>query len=87
MTDDEIISAYERLAAEEGIFCEPASASCVAGMLKAASAGERFGGQRVVCIITGAGLKDPETALRVEPQMHRVAPDIEAIDRIVSERV
>jgi len=87
VTDDEIIGAYERLAAEEGIFCEPASAACVAGILKAAAGGERFGGQRVVCIITGAGLKDPETALRVEPQLHRVAPDIEVIDRIVSERV
>src|SRR5207302_1708965 len=50
VTDDEIIGAYERLAAEEGIFCEPASAACVAGVLKAAAAGERFGGQRVVCI-------------------------------------
>ena len=61
VTDDEILEAYRRLAREEGIFCEPASAASVAGLIKAA--GQRdLAGSSCVCIITGAGLKDPETA-------------------------
>lgn len=80
VTDDEILSAYERLAREEGIFCEPASAACVAGMLKRARAGHTHSGETVVCVITGNGLKDPETALRVEPPLHRVPANIDAIE-------
>jgi threonine synthase len=81
VTDDEILAAYRRLAAEEGIFCEPASAACVAGVLKKAASGASFAGQTVVCIITGTGLKDPETALQTESPMHRVPADIAAIER------
>ena len=81
VTDDEILDAYDRLAREEGIFCEPASAACVAGILKQARSGVSFAGQTVVCIITGTGLKDPETALRSEPAIHRVPADIAAIER------
>jgi threonine synthase len=81
VTDDEILSAYDRLAREEGIFCEPASAACVAGVLKTAAAGRSLEGQTVVCVITGSGLKDPETALRAEPRIHHVPPDISAIER------
>ncbi len=81
VTDDEILDVYRRLAAEEGIFCEPASAACVAGVLKAAAAGESFRGRTVVCVITGNGLKDPETALSVEPPLHRVSTDIAEIER------
>jgi len=84
VTDDEILAAYRRLAAEEGIFCEPASAACVAGILKRAASGERFEGQRIVCVITGSGLKDPEAALAVEPAMHRIPADPAALDAIVS---
>jgi len=81
VTDDEILAAYRRLASEEGIFCEPASAACVAGMLKKASSGRTYAGQTVVCIITGSGLKDPETALQTEPAIHHVPADVEAIER------
>jgi threonine synthase len=81
VTDDEILSAYHRLAADEGVFCEPASAACVAGLLKQKAAGASFAGQTVVCIITGNGLKDPETALETEPQVHRVHADLAAIER------
>jgi threonine synthase len=81
VTDDEILDAYDRLAREEGIFCEPASAACVAGVLKQAAAGASFAGQTLVCIITGNGLKDPETALRVEPEIHHVPADLAAIER------
>jgi threonine synthase len=81
VTDDEIIAAYNRLAREEGIFCEPASAACVAGMLKKAASGKSYSGQTVVCIITGSGLKDPETALETEPTIHHVPADLDAIER------
>jgi threonine synthase len=59
VSDTEILTAYRLLAAREGIFCEPASAASVAGLLKygADGAGE------IVCVLTGRGLKDPETAL------------------------
>jgi threonine synthase len=81
VSDDEIIDAYRRLAAEEGIFCEPASAACVAGVLKLRRGGRSFAGETIVCVITGHGLKDPETALTIEPSLHRVPADLEAIER------
>ena len=61
VTDDEIMVAYQRMAREEGIFCEPASAASVAGLLKAATSTD-FRASTCVCVITGAGLKDPDTA-------------------------
>ena len=63
MTDDEILSAYRLLAAKEGLFCEPASAAGVAGLLKHHAAGRLDPGQVVVCTLTGNGLKDPQWAL------------------------
>ena len=84
VSDDEILEAYRLLAQEEGIFCEPASAACVAGLLKySRSLGTRHSAlstQTVVCIITGHGLKDPETALAIESEMREVEPRVEAIE-------
>ncbi|MFP5310335.1 MAG: threonine synthase [Actinomycetes bacterium] len=62
VTDREILSAYRRLA-REGVFCEPASASSVAGLLQLHEAGELERGQTVVCVLTGHGLKDPDWAV------------------------
>jgi threonine synthase len=59
VSDAEILQAYRLLAAREGIFCEPASAASVAGLLKYGT----DGASEVVCVLTGRGLKDPETAL------------------------
>ncbi len=81
VTDDEILSAYARLGREEGIFCEPASAAGVAGLLKQSAGGTSFAGQTLVCIITGNGLKDPETALKTEPPIHHVDADLATIER------
>ena len=61
VTDDEIAAAYSILASEEGIFCEPASASSVAGLLKVKDQVPE--GAKIVCILTGNGLKDPEAAI------------------------
>jgi threonine synthase len=62
VTDDEILAAYRALARHEGVFCEPASAASVAGVTKAAAAGEIDPASTVVCVLTGHGLKDPTTA-------------------------
>lgn len=62
VTDDEILDAYQLLASEEGIFCEPASASSVAGLLKVRH--RVPAGATIVCVLTGSGLKDPETAIK-----------------------
>jgi threonine synthase len=59
VSDKEILSAYRLLAAKEGIFCEPASAASVAGLLKYGAEGA----SEIVCVLTGRGLKDPETAI------------------------
>jgi threonine synthase len=59
VSDGEILAAYRLLAAKEGVFCEPASAASVAGLLKYGTGGAR----EVVCVLTGRGLKDPETAI------------------------
>ena len=59
VTDDEILDAWRLLAAREGVFCEPASAASVAGLLRYGADGTA----RIVCVLTGHGLKDPQTAL------------------------
>lgn len=63
VTDAQILAAYRFLAAEEGVFCEPASAAPVAGLFKLAKAGRAPKGV-TVCVLTGHGLKDPGTAER-----------------------
>ena len=64
VTDDEILAAYRSLAELEGVFCEPSSAASVAGVAKAAASGEIRADELVVAVLTGAGLKDPDTAER-----------------------
>ena len=64
VTDDEIVAAYRDLATSQGIFCEPASAASLAGVCKLAVAGRIDADATVVCVLTGHGLKDPETAER-----------------------
>ncbi len=86
VTDEEILAAWRLLAEEEGLFVEPASAAGVAGILKLAGQGYFAGGGRVVCVLTGHGLKDPDTALRragAPPVV--VEPEIAAIERVVLE--
>ncbi|XKK42190.1 threonine synthase [Nocardiopsis sp. ARC36] len=63
VTDRQIMAAYKLLAAEEGVFVELASAASVAGLLQAVEAGRVERGSRVVCTVTGNGLKDPDWAL------------------------
>jgi threonine synthase len=83
VTDVEILEAYKLLAEKEGVFCEPASAASVAGLLRAADAGLVHSGETVVCTLTGHGLKDPERAIStvdlgisVEPTSAAVAAQL-----------
>jgi threonine synthase len=64
VTDEEILAAYRSLAELEGVFCEPSSAASVAGVTKLAAAGSLDRDALVVAVLTGAGLKDPDTAER-----------------------
>jgi len=64
VTDKEILQAYDMLASLEGVFCEPASAASVAGIIKLNNAGYFKAGDKIVCTLTGNGLKDPDTAMK-----------------------
>jgi threonine synthase len=79
VSDAEILDAYRLLARREGIFCEPASAASVAGLL-------RYGAddaERVVCVLTGHGLKDPQTALEQAGAVVPCEPDLDAVEAAV----
>ncbi|MEZ0090529.1 threonine synthase [Streptacidiphilus sp. EB129] len=78
VTDRQILSAYRLLAAREGVFVEPASAASVAGLLQAAERGLVDPGQRIVCTVTGNGLKDPDWAVAGAPQPTTIPIDAEA---------
>ncbi|MBB1255098.1 threonine synthase [Streptomyces sp. OF3] len=78
VTDRQILAAYRLLSAQEGVFVEPASAASVAGLLKAAQEGRVDPGQRIVCTVTGNGLKDPDWAVAGAPQPITVPVDAAA---------
>ena len=66
VSDDEILEAYKFLASKEGVFVEPASAASVAGVMKLAKKGyfKKIKNPKLVCILTGHGLKDPDAAIK-----------------------
>ncbi|MBR7672165.1 threonine synthase [Streptomyces daliensis] len=68
VTDRQILRAYKLLASQEGVFVEPASAASVAGLIQASEQGKVDPGQRIVCTVTGNGLKDPDWAVAGAPQ-------------------
>jgi threonine synthase len=79
VSDAEILAAYRLLARAEGVFCEPASAASVAGLLKYGAQGA----QRVACVLTGHGLKDPQTALEQDFAVIPCAAELEALEQAV----
>ncbi|OGR84656.1 MAG: threonine synthase [Elusimicrobia bacterium RIFCSPLOWO2_01_FULL_54_10] len=86
VTDNEILDAYKILAATEGVFCEPASAAGVAGLIKYLKAGKlekRIAKLRIVCILTGHGLKDPECAIRSIEKPVSIAPSMDALKSVL----
>src|SRR3954452_24130181 len=80
VSDGEILDAYRFLAAGEGVFCEPASAASVAGLMKY---GAPEGVDRIVCVLTGHGLKDPQTALMQAGSVVPCEPDLGAVEKAV----
>ena len=83
VTDAEIIEAYKLLGGQEGVFCEPASAASVAGLLK--SKDEVPSGATVVCVLTGNGLKDPDCAIKNnDAAFHTdLDPDLGTVARVM----
>ena len=80
VSDVQILDAYRFLAAREGVFCEPASAASVAGLLVH---GAPEGVERIVCVLTGHGLKDPQVALEQSGAVVPCEPEIAAVERAV----
>jgi threonine synthase len=79
VSDEQLLEAYRFLAANEGVFCEPASAASVAGLMNH-GVGDA---ERVVCVLTGHGLKDPDTALAQVGGVVSCAPELAAIERAI----
>jgi threonine synthase len=85
VSDEQILDAYRWLAANEGVFCEPASAASVAGLLAHGLpvVEEAPPPESVVCVLTGHGLKDPDTALSKAPPVVNCENDLAAVERAV----
>ena len=79
VSDAEILAAYRLLAAREAVFCEPASAACVAGLLRYGTDGAR----RIACVLTGHGLKDPDTELNQVGGVIPCEPNMTAVEEAV----
>jgi len=79
VSDEQILAAYRLLAEREGVFCEPASATSVAGLLQHGAGDAR----RVVCVLSGHGLKDPQTALEQAGSVVPCEATIDAVERAV----
>jgi len=81
VSDNEILAAQRILASEAGVFGEPASAAPLAGLIKLTSRGEKFTGKVIVCVVTGNGLKDTETALKKVPKIMELPADIKTVEK------
>jgi threonine synthase len=81
VSDDEILAAYRLLATRGGIFGEPASAASLAGLIKLSQAGMDFSQKRVVCVVTGTGLKDADTALKGAESFIELPADLSAVEQ------
>lgn len=78
-TDEELVDAYRILASSEGVFCEPASAASVAGLMQMDGTGYFDQGSVITCTLTGHGLKDPDIAIESSPEPETVGVDVEAV--------
>jgi len=81
VSDEEILAAQKLLAAKGGLFGEPASAASLAGVLKLVKNGHSFAGKKLVCVITGNGLKDTEIVLKNPPVILELPAKLEAIEK------
>lgn len=89
VSDEQILDAYRYLATAEGVFCEPASAASVAGLLAYGMPTADGGAapESVVCVLTGHGLKDPDTAIAQSAKPLTVDAELDAIERAIRERL
>lgn len=83
VSDDEILYAYKLVASTEGVFCEPASAASVAGVIKSVKKGLFKGGEVITCTLTGNGLKDPDTVIKASEKPAELPPNLEEIARFL----
>ena len=83
VTDDEILEAYKFIAEREGVFCEPASASSLAGVIKLSRKNFFSKGETIVCTLTGNGLKDPDSALKLSKPPVKIKADIGAVEDLL----
>lgn len=84
VTDEEILQAYSLVSRLEGIFCEPSSAASLAGLIKHLKLGTVAGDATVTCVLTGNGLKDPNTAMNlVKTDLTEVAPEPEKLKEVM----
>ena len=81
VTDEEILEAYRMMASKEGVFGEPASAAPLAGLLKQIRQGKTFKGKKIVCIVTGNGLKDPDIPTKYVGPFPELPADLSAIEK------
>jgi threonine synthase len=81
VSDDEILAAQRLMASKGGIFGEPASAASLAGLIKLSHKGMDFSQKRVVCVVTGTGLKDTDTALKGAEPFLELPADIIAVEQ------
>ena len=81
VTDDEILAAQKLMASRCGIFAEPASAASLAGLIKMSAKGKDFSSNRIVCVVTGHGLKDTEIVLKSPEPFLELPADLEAIEK------
>jgi threonine synthase len=79
VTDDEILAAYRDIARLEGIFCEPASAASVAGVRKVVGEGRIDSGATIVAVLTGLGLKDPDTGMTLTTAPLEAEPSVASV--------
>jgi len=81
VSDEDILAAYRLLATKGGIFGEPASAASLAGLIKLSQKGMDFSQKTVVCVVTGTGLKDPDTALKSAEPFLELPADLVAVEQ------
>jgi threonine synthase len=81
VSDDEILAAQRIMASQAGVFGEPASAAPLAGLIKLVGQGRKFPEKTIVCVVTGSGLKDTETALKKAPKITELPADIKEVEK------
>lgn len=86
VSDEEILSAQKLMATQAGVFGEPASAASLAGLIKLSQKGMDFTGKKIVCVITGNGLKDTEIALKGAPPFLKLPADLAAVEQALNWR-